>query len=147
MNIDSILVVCIGNICRSPMGEYLLRRALPSNIKISSAGLGALVGNPADDLAIELMKQHGEDITAHRARQISAALVAEHELILVMTQRQKDRLEAEYPSARGRVFLYGHWLKADVADPYQQDRAAFESAFDIINEATPLWAAKLIKST
>ena len=147
MNIDSILVVCIGNICRSPMGEYLLRHALPSGIKVSSAGLGALVGNPADDLAIELMQQHGVDVTKHRARQLSAALVAEHELILVMTQRQKDQLEAEYPSARGRVFRYGHWLKTDVADPYQQDRAAFEAAFDIINEATPLWAAKLSKLT
>lgn len=146
MNISSVLVVCMGNICRSPMGEYLLKAALPSTISVSSAGLGALISHPADDVAIALMQEHGVDIAPHRARQLSAALVAEHELILVMTQRQKEQLEAEYPSARGRVFRYGHWLQADVADPYQQDRAAFEAAYDLISQATPLWVAKLSQS-
>lgn len=145
MNISSVLVVCMGNICRSPMGEYLLKRDLPGTISVSSAGLGALISYPADDHAIALMRQYGVEISAHRARQLSAALIAEHELILVMTQRQKEQLEAEYPSARGRVFRYGHWLEADVTDPYQQDRAAFEVAFDVINTATQLWVAKLSK--
>ncbi|MES2719746.1 MAG: low molecular weight protein-tyrosine-phosphatase [Pseudomonadota bacterium] len=145
MNIRSVLVVCMGNICRSPMAEYLLRAALPESKQVSSAGLGALINYPADDHAIALMHQHGIELSAHRARQISASLVAENDLILVMTQRQKEQLEAEFPSARGRVFRYGHWLNADVADPYQQDRAAFESAYALISEATPLWVAKLIK--
>ena len=143
MNISSVLVVCMGNICRSPMGEYLLKAALPNHIRVSSAGLGALIGHPADDHAIALMQAQGMDISGHRARQITAALVADHELIVVMTQRQKEQLEMEFPSARGRVFRYGHWSQSDVADPYQLDRAAFEAAYELIHEATPLWAAKL----
>lgn len=143
MNLGFVLVVCMGNICRSPIGEYLLRAALPSTISVSSAGLGALVGHPADDHALELMREHGIDASAHIARQLSAALVASHELILVMTERQKEQLEAAYPSARGRVFRYGHWQKVDIADPYQQDRAAFEAAYTLIAAATPSWAEKL----
>lgn len=143
MNIGSVLVVCMGNICRSPIGEYLLKAALPESLSVSSAGLGALVNHPADDHAIALMQAQGIDITQHRARQLSAALVASHELILVMTQRQKEQLEAEYPSARGRVFRYGHWQQADIADPYQQDRTAFEAAYALMAAATPVWATKL----
>lgn len=143
MNISSVLVVCMGNICRSPIGEYLLKSALPSSISVSSAGLGALVGHPADDYALELMQEQGIDASAHVARQLSLALVTSHELILVMTGRQKEQLEAEYPSARGRVFRYGHWQSAEIADPYQQNRAAFEAAYALLAAATSSWADKL----
>lgn len=143
MKISSVLVVCMGNICRSPMGEYLLKAALPSSISVSSAGLGALIGHPADDYALELMQEQGIDASAHVARQLSSALVASHELILVMTERQKEQLEAEYPSARGRVFRYGHWQSTEIADPYQQNRAAFEAAYALLAAATPSWADKL----
>ncbi len=67
--IRHILVVCVGNICRSPMAEALLRDALrgQEDITVESAGLGALVGYPADKHAVELMKERSIDITAHRA--------------------------------------------------------------------------------
>lgn len=55
---NSILVVCTGNICRSPIGERYLRRALP-NKKIDSAGISALVGHSADDSAIRIAEKHG----------------------------------------------------------------------------------------
>ncbi len=109
----------------------------------SSAGLGALVGNAADDHALALMAERQIDLSAHRARQINAQLVSSHDLILVMTQRQKDSLEKEYPSARGRVFRFCHWQQADVADPYQQDRAAFQTALTFIDEGVSAWAARL----
>ena len=69
MSITHILVVCVGNICRSPMAEALLRDALtgPEEITVKSAGLGALVGQAADKHAVELMKERGMDLIAHRA--------------------------------------------------------------------------------
>ena len=69
MSITHLLVVCVGNICRSPMAEALLRDALtgPEDIIVESAGLGALVGQAADKHAVELMKERSIDITAHRA--------------------------------------------------------------------------------
>ena len=65
---DKVLVVCIGNICRSPTAEYLLRHRLGARATmIESAGLAALAGNPVDPVAGELLAQHGIDASAHRA--------------------------------------------------------------------------------
>lgn len=141
----TVLVVCIGNICRSPMAERLLQEALGASVSVSSAGLGALVGQGADPHALTLMAERGLDLSAHRARQLSASLVGRNELILVMTQRQKDALEREFPSARGRVFRLCHWQQPaqDVADPYQQDRAAFEQALHRIDLGVADWCARL----
>lgn len=138
-----ILVVCIGNICRSPMAEQLLREALGAEFSVSSAGLGALIGHPADAHARALMAERGSDIEAHRARQINAELVRQHDLILVMTLRQKQEVEAQYPAARGRVFRFCHWSQQDVADPYQLARDAFEEALALIEQGVADWQRRL----
>ncbi|PRD35470.1 UNVERIFIED_CONTAM: epsP [Trichonephila clavipes] len=142
-DIRSVLVVCIGNICRSPMAEALLKRELDQNVHVSSAGLGAMVGHPADEHAQTLMDGLGLSIRNHRARQLTQALISSHELILVMTARQKDMLQTEYPSARGRVYRICHWQPADVADPYQKERSAFESALVLIRQGVADWAERL----
>lgn len=147
MKVTRILVVCIGNICRSPMAEILQQQAMGPAVSVSSAGLGALVGNGADPHALALMAERGLDLSAHRARQIDQGLVSGHELILVMTQRQKESLEREFPSARGRVFRLGHWQNQDIADPYQKDRAAFELALHHIDQGITDWCARLTPAT
>lgn len=70
---DSILVVCTGNICRSPIGEYILRRELP-NKKIDSAGTGALVGKNADPKAIKIAAEHGIDLKEHKGQQFTPSI-------------------------------------------------------------------------
>src|SRR5512136_1311836 len=84
--IDRVLVVCVGNICRSPMAEALLRARLGHwpRFDVSSAGLSALVGRPADESTVALMRERGIDISAHRARQLTPRLVAGSDLVLVM---------------------------------------------------------------
>jgi protein-tyrosine phosphatase len=105
--IKRILVLCIGNICRSPMAEGLLKEALPGH-EISSAGLGALVGQPADPHAVALMQQQGIDISAHRARQLESWMIVTADLVLVMDMEQKRHLEQQYPLCRGIVlWLFG----------------------------------------
>lgn len=142
-----ILIVCIGNICRSPMAEQLFRDALGSSVKVSSAGLGALVGHPADPLAVELMQELGSPIVEHRACQISSTHVIDADLILVMTNRQKVEIEALFPAIRGRVFLIAHWSKQEVADPYRQNREAFEQALRLIQKAVTDWLPRLTPSS
>lgn len=139
---DRILVVCIGNICRSPMAEQLLKVALPKKV-ISSAGLGSMVGAPADDHALALMTELGYDISAHRGRQINAELIRNADLILVMTRKQETLLTQQYPQARGRVYRLGHWDKQDIADPYQKPREAFELALQHIQTGIASWLPKL----
>ncbi len=86
----NILVVCTGNICRSPMAEGLIRNLLPEKLKeavvVSSAGTDALHGNRATDYAIKVMQEYDIDISSHRARLLSRQLVAEGNLILAMEQ-------------------------------------------------------------
>lgn len=126
------------------MGEYLLRRgAAEAGVTVASAGLGALVGHGADPLAVEVMAEHGIDIGAHRAQQLTSQLVKEHELILVMELWQQREIERLYPFARGRVHLLGKWGGVEIADPYKQPKTVFVEAFEKIDRACDEWCRKL----
>lgn len=143
---SSVLVVCVGNICRSPMGESLLQHYVAdagAELRVASAGLGALVGHPADDKAVEVMAAHGHDITPHRARQLDSTLVKQHELILVMERWQQQEIEKLYPFSRGRVHLLGKWGGVEIADPYRKPKEFFIEAYDKIETACQEWTKKL----
>ncbi|SAK39270.1 protein tyrosine phosphatase [Caballeronia fortuita] len=140
--IASVLVVCEGNICRSPMGAELLRQRLPS-AHVGSAGIGALVGHPADPHAQDVMRSNGFDISTHRAAQLGAANCREAELILVMQASQKRHLEERYPSARGRIFQLGHFSKFEVPDPYRKGRTHFERCFELVDKGVADWVERI----
>ena len=137
-----ILTLCIGNVCRSPLAQVLLAREFPDKT-IWSAGLGALVGNPADPLSIEMAALHGLDLSAHRAQQVTGWMCQAAELILVMEQDHKTDLEQKFPLVRGRVFRLGEVGKFDIADPYGQPRAAFETAWADIARGVAAWAFRI----
>lgn len=143
---QKILIICIGNICRSPIGEVLFAEKFKEHSltsSVSSAGLGAMVNHPADTVAQELMTLRGLDISAHRARQLTPEIVFGSELILTMTADQQDQIELEYPSARGRVHRLGKWESYDVPDPYQRPRIVFEQALALIDQGVDEWCRKL----
>ncbi len=144
MRFDSILVVCVGNICRSPTGERLLQQALP-NKQVSSAGIAALVGQRADASACEVAEAHDLSLEGHQARQLTRELCLQHDLILVMEQRHVDAVCKLAPMVRGKVMTYGHWLQRDIPDPYRQSREAFEFTYDLLARATEAWAQRLTK--
>ena len=128
------------------MAEFLFRQRLgeiDANISVSSAGLGALVGQGADEKAIEVMTENGLDISAHIARQLSDELVKQNELILVMEFWQQKEIEGLYPYARGRVHLLGKWSDMEVEDPYKKSREAFVEAFENIDQLCQQWCEKL----
>jgi protein-tyrosine phosphatase len=142
--VKAILVICEGNICRSPMAQGVLAAALPK-MQVRSAGLGALIGMPADDMAIRLMKEHGIDITEHRATQINQQLCLQAEMVLAMDAQQRARVESLYPQSRGRVFRLGEYTKQDIPDPYRQPEAVFRHSLTLIQEASQEWLRRIHK--
>ena len=138
---DSVLVVCAGNICRSPTAEYVLKSKLAGkNVAVSSAGLTALEGKPADAQAQQIASAHNIDMSEHQGRQITSNLVANNSVILVMEQRHVNDLCARYPQARGKTFLLGKWIgDKEIPDPYRQSQEAFEHVYALIDSACSAW--------
>lgn len=143
---ERILVVCTGNICRSPIAEIVLRDALTRAGKqpdVRSAGVGALVDHPAEDMAIELMQNRGLDLSSHRAKQASVSLCRWAELVLVMEPHHREALGDIDPAVRGKTFLLGHWQKQDVPDPYKRSKAVWDDALQRIDDGVAAWVQRL----
>ena len=140
---QNILVVCMGNICRSPTAERILQKKLP-NHRISSAGINALAGKDADFQAIKTALKHGVIVAGHTARQLTPQMCDEADLILVMEPAHIDMVADIQPSARSKAFLLAQWLpKKNIPDPFKQSSEMFEAVFLQIEQAADTWADKL----
>ncbi|EMN4675826.1 arsenate reductase/protein-tyrosine-phosphatase family protein [Klebsiella variicola] len=143
MTFDNILVICTGNICRSPLGERLLRNKLPAKV-INSAGTSAMVDHPADRSAIKVAEDNGISLEGHKGKQLTREMIRRHELILVMEQYHIEHITKLYPESRGKILLYGHWInQKEIPDPYRKSEEAFISVFKMLELAAEKWTAKL----
>ena len=142
MSFHKILVVCVGNICRSPIGAALLKRQYPDK-EIDSAGLSAVVGHQADAKALAVMSIDDIDMSDHIAKQITEELVRSADLILTMSTSQSKWIEEQWPHCRGKIFRIGHWIDKDVADPYGHNEQAFETAKQDIIDSLEQWFNKI----
>ncbi|MGB0893651.1 MAG: protein tyrosine phosphatase [Parashewanella sp.] len=144
---EKILVVCVGNICRSPTGEALLKTHLP-NLKIESAGIATekskLLGKAAEKNAEKVAAQNGVTLIGHSAQQLSRRMCNEFDLILVMEHKHIEAVTNISPEARGKTMLFGQWIgQKDIPDPYQKSIEAFEHAYQLIEKAAKAWSEKL----
>lgn len=140
---NSILVVCTGNVCRSPIAERLLRKLLP-NKQISSAGIMGLEGSPADGLALDVATRHGVSLEGHVARRLTRSLMQTSDLILVMEPEHLRFIADIAPETRGKSLLFGHWLEQQIIpDPYCKSRETFEYVFEQLGKASQEWARRL----
>ena len=100
-----VLFVCIGNVCRSPVGERLLAARLPAErFEVSSAGVGAMVGYAMSRYAAEELKSYGGDPTGFAARQLEPRMVEASDLVLAATRELRSQILAEVPGALRRTF-------------------------------------------
>jgi protein-tyrosine phosphatase len=140
--VNTLLVVCIGNVCRSPMAQALLAEKLPA-WRVQSAGLDALIGAPADDTAVALLRERGLDIASHRAAQVTRKMCLESEMVLVMDREQRRRLEDIYPETCGRVFRLAEDTNLDIPDPYRRPEAAFRHSLTLIDAGVARWVQRI----
>jgi protein-tyrosine phosphatase len=116
-----ILIVCTGNICRSPMGEVLLKRALSEagydDVEVESSGTWGLTGSPATDDAVAVMQDRDIDLAAHAAASLDVADIEAADLILAMTSVHLREIEDLAPGSRGKVFLVKELAELEVAEP------------------------------
>jgi protein-tyrosine phosphatase len=131
-----VLVVCEGNICRSPATEVLLRDGLGngSGIEVASAGLGARVGEPVDESVRRLLRARGLSADG-RARQLTPDVVRGAQVVLTMTAAQRAAVVSRVPAAVRRTFVLGEFAALAVLagrlpeeEPVRRLAALVESA-------------------
>jgi protein-tyrosine phosphatase len=139
---EAVLVVCVGNVCRSPMAQALLAsrlRALGCGTRVSSAGVAACVGLPADAMSITLMEERGLDIGSHRGTQLLPALVDAHTQVLVMEASQQQWILKRRRALADQVALLGAFGEGEIDDPVGRGRTEFETAMEAIERAIDGW--------
>jgi len=148
-----ILMVCLGNICRSPLAEGILRSKLPSNnFFIDSAGTGHWhIGHQPDKRSIETAKNRGLDITNQRGRQIQPSDLDNFDYIYVMDNSNfQDVIKmVKNEAQKKKVKLILDELfpgeNVDVPDPYYGLQNGFEQVYEMLDEACEIIAQKLLE--
>jgi protein-tyrosine phosphatase len=146
----SVLVVCTGNICRSPTGEGVMRhlaegRGLAGRLEVRSAGTHDYhVGECPDARSMKHASRRGYDLSAQRAMQVSREHFHEYDYILAMDRGHLRQLKAMAPpGAKARLGLFldasARWKGEDVPDPYYGGAEGFEQVLDMVEEAAGRW--------
>ena len=140
----AVLALCLGNICRSPIAEGLLRAHAERRgltIEFDSAGTGGYhVGEAPDPRSIEVMDHHGHDISAQRSRKLSTRDFERFDLILAMDQSNARGARRVAPNqhAASKVHLLLE-EGAEVPDPYYGGPGGFEEVYALIDQAAERW--------
>lgn len=146
-NYPLLLVLCTGNVCRSPMAEtlfryYLSRRSLQASV--ISRGLAASVGSPPHRYAIELATAHAMPLPEDkRAANATSAEIAAASAIFIMDQDHRREIRQRFPAATGKVFLLGHWQGLEIIDPLRMPFSIFESTWQQIDICVRDWVGRL----
>ncbi|MFC4112614.1 low molecular weight protein-tyrosine-phosphatase [Nonomuraea zeae] len=141
-----VCLVCMGNICRSPMAEVVLRQTLEKRglgglVTVESAGTGGWhAGDPMDERALGILAQHGYDGSAHRARQFTKDWFDRYDLVLAMDRDNVSNLRRLAPSGVEvrlfRSFDPGAPEGAEVPDPYYGGHEGFEEVLALVESAS-----------
>lgn len=151
-----IMFICTGNICRSAMAHWLLKKEVEEkklkNIEIYSSGTYAINGDTSTQEAIEVMKEYGVDLKKHRATNIRNANLKEMDLILCMTTSHKYQILQIYPELKHKTYTLKEYVEYDksqlsninIQDPWGYDVYVYKKCAKEINECLNLLINKII---
>lgn len=148
-----ILLVCTGNLCRSPMALGLLRqrladKGLDSRYQVRSAGVWAVDGRPASENAVAVLAERGIDISDHIAHTLTAADMAESDLILVMSREHADLLKTTWPQYGWKIHRLSEMSgkRRDVRDPYLRPLEDYRACADTLSDYVDRGLDKILAS-
>ena len=145
-----LLVMCTGNVCRSPMAEalfvhHLTKRQLQATV--ISRGLAAPIGRLPHSHAIEVAQRKGVPIDPDkRAAMVTSADVAMADIIFVMETEQRREIQRRFPMASGKIFLLGQWRGQEIVDPINQPLSVFEHVWDLCAAGVEEWVSRLTEA-
>jgi len=144
---DTIVVVCTANICRSPMAERLLRHALAAespplnSLKVISSGVAAMAGHPATDHSVSAVKKVGLDLSDHKSRPLTQAMLDSALAVFCMTETHRALIELQFDPVPANLHLFREFIDsgqdAEIPDPYGQVFTSYVSCRDSMVEAIP----------
>ena len=142
----SIVFVCSGNTCRSPLAEVIARRVFASRWVVSSAGSSSMGGMPASEYSIEIAQHNGLDLSEHRSRLLSNAIIEGADLIVTMGATHRAAIGVIDGDALEHTFMLTEFceeIDGDVPDPIGGDLEAYRRTYDMILRCVESMAAKL----
>ena len=139
---QDLVFICTGNICRSPMAEYLFRDMFQSEHpawRVSSAGVAASYGVPASRYAIAVLEECGVDLQPHRSQPVMPQMAATSRLLVVMTASHQNFLQEVYPTTAGKTALllnfHSRSKETDLLDPIGLSLDVYRYVRDQIRES------------
>lgn len=140
-NASSVLFLCWGNVCRSPLAERYLRAALGDrdveDVTVRSAGLGKYEGRSSPSDAVSVADRYDVDLSDHRSERVDERLVEDSDVIFVMDYNNYHSCVTRYPEAADRTFFLRPFADGEVAisDPHGSDAGQFHEVYGTIVEA------------
>lgn len=146
----TVLFVCTGNTCRSPMAEQIFNEQTKGlSAQAFSAGLDAKPGSPMNPQAADALANLGYSTKEHSSTQVSTQAIEEADVILTFTQDQKNEMAERFPAAFGKLFTVSEYANGslgkneDVADPYGKSAEVYEETAETISSLVELIVSSL----
>lgn len=149
----TILFVCTGNTCRSPMAQAMMNRKILDKfgkefrredlpIVAYSAGVAAYGGDPASPGASQAIKQYGASLESHSSSQLTKEMVDQADLILTMGARHKHAIASQWPSASGKIQMISP-DSSEISDPFGGPLEVYQKCAQQLDQHTSYWIEKL----